>query len=346
MNATKPLIFDLNQSELADWLSTQGEPKFRAQQIWVGLYQNFKSEIGEISTLPKALQEKLTSHFDIQGISPIKSVQSRDGQTIKTLFQLHDGCLIEAVLMNYSERRTICISTQSGCGLGCTFCATGQMGLSRNLTSGEIVAQVIHFARHLAKIDERVTNVVFMGMGEPFHNFENVMAAVTQLNESNGFGLGARRMTISTVGIAPMIRAFADENSQVNLAVSLHTVDDNLRSQLMPINRKYPVADVLSACRYYIRQTNRRVTFEYALIENTNDSVEDAVALAQAIRGMQCHVNLIPLNPTQKFDRHGSQADRVKAFSEALESHHIPSTIRLRRGIEIGAGCGQLAAEA
>ena len=346
MDTTKPLIYDLTLSELKDWLTSQGEAGFRAQQIWIGLYQNFKADVDNITTLSKILREKLVMHFNIQGITPVKTIQSKDGRTIKTLFELHDGCFIEAVLMIYEDRRTICISTQSGCGLGCSFCATGQMGLSRNLTSGEIVAQVIYFGRILAQKDERVTNVVLMGMGEPFQNYDHVMAAVARLNDPNGFGLGARRMTISTVGVAPMIRAFADENSQVNLAVSLHTVDDDLRSQMIPINRKYPVSSVLSACRYYVQKTNRRITFEYALIENVNDSMEDAVALAQAIRGMQCHVNLIPLNPTRKFDRNGSQADRVKAFSEALESHHIPCTVRLRRGIEIGAGCGQLAAEA
>jgi 23S rRNA (adenine2503-C2)-methyltransferase len=345
MDENKPLIYDLTLAELTDWLSSQGEARFRAQQIWLGLYQNFKEDVAEITTLSKNLKEKLVAQFNIQGINPVKTIQSKDGRTTKTLFELQDGCLIEAVLMIYEERRTICISTQSGCGLGCTFCATGQMGLSRNLTSGEIVAQVIYFARALAQKDERVTNVVFMGMGEPFQNYDHVMAAVARLNDPDGFGLGARRMTISTVGIVPKIRAFADENSQVNLAVSLHTVNDELRSQMIPINRKYPVASLLSACRYYVSKTNRRITFEYALIEDVNDSVEDAAALAQAIRGMQCHVNLIPLNPTRKFNQHGSQSNRVQAFSEALESHHIPSTIRLRRGIEISAGCGQLAAD-
>ncbi|MFU8825899.1 MAG: 23S rRNA (adenine(2503)-C(2))-methyltransferase RlmN [Brevefilum sp.] len=344
MNQHKPLIYDLSLSELEHWLSTQGEPKFRAKQIYVGLYQNFRTEVGEITTLPKALRGVLTEHFDMEGISPVRKIQSNNGLTSKTLFELQDGCLIETVLMMYDERRTVCISAQSGCGLGCTFCATGQMGLSRNLTSGEIVAQVIYHARLLAKTDDRVTNVVLMGMGEPFQNYEDVMAAITRLNDPDGFGLGARRMTISTVGIVPKIKTFADENSQVNLAVSLHTVDDDLRSELIPVNRKYPVSSVLSACRYYTMKTNRRVTFEYALIDGVNDSEKDALALAQQIRGMLCHVNLIALNPTRKYNRSGSRVDQVQAFYDVLESHHIPCTIRLRRGIEIGAGCGQLAA--
>jgi len=344
MNQHKPLIYDLSLSELEHWLSTQGEPKFRAKQIYVGLYQNFRTEVGEITTLPKALRGVLTEHFDMEGISLVRKIQSNNGLTSKTLFELQDGCLIETVLMMYDERRTVCISAQSGCGLGCTFCATGQMGLSRNLTSGEIVAQVIYHARLLAITDDRVTNVVLMGMGEPFQNYEDVMAAITRLNDPDGFGLGARRMTISTVGIVPKIKTFADENSQVNLAVSLHTVDDDLRSELIPVNRKYPVSSVLSACRYYTMKTNRRVTFEYALIDGVNDSEKDALALAQQIRGMLCHVNLIALNPTRKYNRPGSQVDQVQAFYEVLESHHIPCTIRLRRGIEIAAGCGQLAA--
>jgi 23S rRNA (adenine2503-C2)-methyltransferase len=247
--------------------------------------------------------------------------------------------------MRYEDRRTLCISSQSGCGLGCSFCATGQMGFSRNLTSGEIVAQVIFFARELEKTEERVTNVVLMGMGEPFANYDQVMAAMERLNDPRGFGLGARRMTISTVGLAPKIRQFADTESQINLAVSLHTVDDELRSQLMPINKKYPVAKLLDACRYYVEKTNRRLTFEYALIDDVNDAPEDARALARDLKGLLCHVNLIPLNPTRAYAKAGSPADRAQAFCDVLGESNIPCTIRLRRGIDIGAGCGQLAAE-
>ncbi len=346
MHVEKPLIYDLSWTELANWLSAQGEPGFRTQQIWVGLYQNLIADFGELTTLPRTLRNEIAAHFDISAIKPIKTIFSEDRQTTKTLFELVDSCLIETVLMLYEERRTVCISTQSGCGLGCVFCATGQMGLSRNLSSGEIVAQVLFFARELAKNQDRITNVVFMGMGEPFHNYDHVMKAVNQLNDSRGFGLGARRMTISTAGIVPKIKAFAEEDIQVNLAISLHTVDTDLRSQLMPINRKHPVAKVLSACKYYVERTHRRITFEYALIEGVNDSVDDAHALAQQIKGLLCHVNLIPLNPTREFDQRGSQPDAVRTFADVLESRQIPCTIRLRRGIEIGAGCGQLAADA
>lgn len=341
----KKLIYDLSYAELESILLSMGEPSFRARQIWVALYQKFKLDVHEITTLPMALREDLAETFSFQAFTPVRSIESKDGQTSKTLFELPDGYLLEAVLMIYDDRRTLCISSQSGCGMGCTFCGTGQMGFSRNLTAGEIVAQVLFYAHILAGKGERVTNVVMMGMGEPFHNYDHVMAAIERLNDPAGLGLGARRITISTVGLVPKINQFADEGTQVNLAISLHTVDDQLRSQLMPINKKYPVGSLLEACQYYIKKTNRRVTFEYALIEGINDSIEDATALAHQIKDMLCHVNLIPLNPTKGFSKPGSHADQVRAFSNVLESFKIPCSVRLRRGIEIEAGCGQLAAE-
>jgi 23S rRNA (adenine2503-C2)-methyltransferase len=345
MTNLKKLIHDLNFSELEQELLAMGEPRFRAKQIWKALYQNFKSSIEEISTLPIPLREKLAEFYSFNPLQTVRTITSHDGLTQKSLFSLHDGALIETVLMFYEDRRTLCISSQSGCSLNCSFCATGQMGFSRNLSQGEIVAQVLYFARDLADKGERVTNVVVMGMGEPFLNYDQVMGAIEWLNDPAGFGLGARRITVSTVGVVPRIKQFADENTQVNLAISLHTVNDELRSQLIPINKKYPVSLLLEACRYYVRHTNRRLTFEYALIDGVNDSIEDAVALAEKIRGMLCHVNLIPLNPTQGYDKPGTRVDQVRAFCDVLEQHHIPCTIRLRRGTEIGAGCGQLAAE-
>ncbi len=322
-----------------------GQPGFRTEQMWVALYQHFRRSPQEITTFPKSLREKLDEIFEYQALTALRAIESEDGRTVKTLFKLRDGELIEAVLMYYEDRRTLCISSQSGCGLGCTFCATGQMGLRRNLSSGEIIAQVLYYARLLAEQDELVTNVVLMGMGEPFHNYENVMEALDRLNNPDAFGMGARRFTISTVGLAPQIRRFADEDTQYNLAVSLHTVDNELRSEMMPINRKYPVEEVLAACRYYIRKTNRRITFEVALISGVNDSLADAEALAHKLENMLCHVNLIPLNPTEDFGKQGSDAENVRRFCDILDGHHIPCTVRLRRGIEIKAGCGQLAAE-
>jgi 23S rRNA (adenine2503-C2)-methyltransferase len=220
---------------------------------------------------------------------------------VKTLFRMSDEREIEAVLMRYDERRTLCISSQSGCAMGCVFCATGQMGFKRHLTAGEIVAQVIYYARQLKDQGEQVTNVVLMGMGEPFHNYHNTLEAIDRLNDPDGMNLGARRFTISTVGLVPMIRKFADEKRQINLAISLHAANDQERSALLPVNRKYPLKEVIEACRYYVETTSRRVTFEWALIRDVNDTPETARQLANLLKGLMCHVNVIPLNPTQNY---------------------------------------------
>lgn len=345
MNNPLPLIYDLELQELKAHLKTLGEPEFRANQIWTAIYQNYRSSFDEITTLSKDLRNKLSGIISFDALTPVREIKSSDKNTVKTLFKMQDERLIEAVLMIYDQRRTLCISSQSGCNIGCLFCATGQMGFFRNLTSGEIIAQVLYYARMLAEIGDQVTNVVVMGMGEPFLNYSSVMSALERLNDPNAFGLGARRFTISTVGIVPKIIEFADENKQYNLAISLHTVDDKIRSQLIPINEQYDVYAILDACRYYIKQTNRRVTFEYALIQGVNDSMDDAKALAVKLRGLNCHVNLIPLNPTTNYNAAPSRAADVEAFKAVLDEHHIPCTIRLRRGIEIQAGCGQLAAQ-
>ncbi len=225
-------------------------------------------------------------------------MKSIDQNTVKTLFRLEDHKAIEAVLMHYNKRNTLCISSQAGCGMGCVFCATGQMGLKRNLTSGEIVEQVLYYARHLREQGEVVTNVVVMGMGEPFHNYDATIQALDRLNDNGGFNLGARRFTISTVGLVPAIRRFAAERHQYNLAVSLHAAEDELRSSLLPINKKYPLSELLDACRDYVDQTRRRITFEWALIQDVNDSPDQARILASRVKGLLCHVNVIPLNPT------------------------------------------------
>lgn len=345
METKQTLIYDLDFEMLESQLKALGQPGFRAKQIWTALYQTFRVSPDEITTLPKDFREKLSQSYSFQALDPVKAIESRDGRTVKTLFKLYDGNYIEAVLMYYDERRTLCISSQSGCGIGCSFCATGQMGFKRNLSSGEIIAQVLYYARLLDEMGEHVTNVVVMGMGEPFQNYDNVMTAINRLNDPRAFGLGARRFTISTVGLVPKIIQFADEGYQYNLAISLHTVDDTLRSKLIPINMKYPVDELISACRYYVHKTSRRITFEYALIQGVNDSVEDALALAKKIRGMICHVNLIPLNPTKEFGEQATSADQAQIFCDTLEAHNISCTVRLRRGIEIQAGCGQLATE-
>jgi 23S rRNA (adenine2503-C2)-methyltransferase len=276
-------------------------------------------------------------------LTPETRLNSIDRQTVKILFHLVDNQPIETVLMYYDKRRTLCISTQSGCALGCVFCATGQMGFRRNLTSGEIVEQVLHFARHLNESNERLTNIVIMGMGEPFHNYTETMAAVDRLNHPQGMNIGARRFTISTVGLIPEILRFANDQRQVNLAVSLHAADDELRDSMLPINRKYPLDELIDACREYVKMTHRRITFEWALIYNVNDTLEQANMFANLLRGLLCHVNIIPLNPTDGYSGKATTMERARIFKAELEHQGIPCTIRVRRGVEIQAGCGQLA---
>lgn len=342
----KPLIYDLDYDDLHQIVLSWGEPPYRTSQIWQGIYKNLWAAPEQFSNLPKPLREKLTAEFRFYGIMPVKSVTSRDGETTKTLFELADGQSIEAVLMRYNRRNTLCISSQSGCAMGCSFCATGQMGFKRHLTSGEIVEQVLYYARLLAVEGQSVSNVVFMGMGEPFHNYEAVMAAIDRLNHPAGLNLGARRFTVSTVGLVPMIRRFAQEKRQVNLAISLHAVTDQKRSEMLPINKKYPISELMQAVREYAELTGRRVTFEWALIQGVNDSTGDAKALSQLLSGLLCHVNVIPLNPTSGFHGQGSTRERAIAFKNELERNGIPCTIRIRRGIDIQAGCGQLATQA
>ncbi len=341
-------IYDFDFPELSARVKSWGVPKYRAQQVWDGLYKNLWLAPEEFTTLSKDLRGKMGELLEFNVLKPVDYRESKDGETLKTLFELRDGQRIETVLMKYDTegrqpRRTVCISTQVGCGMGCTFCATGQMGFKRQLSRGEIVAQVIYFARKLQDAGETLTNVVVMGMGEPFHNYEATMAAIDHLNNPDGFNFGARRFTISTVGLIPLIKRFADEKRQVNLAISLHASEDKLRSSMLPINEKYPIANLLEICRYYVEQTHRRITFEWALIEGVNDTPEQAHILARKVKGLLCHVNAIPLNPTQGFKGKGTGNDRAKIFNETLEQAGVSCTIRAHRGIDIQAGCGQLA---
>lgn len=339
----KPFFFDLDLDALKEQFESLGEPAYRADQIWRAVYTQFSTDPTEITTLAKPLRQKLQEVLDFSHLTPVDRLVSSDGETTKTLFRLPDGVAIEAVLMHYDVRDTLCISSQAGCAMNCVFCATGQMGFKRNLSSGEIVEQVIYYARELAKSGKAVTNIVVMGMGEPFNNYQAVMEAVDRLNNPKGLNLGARRFTISTVGLVPTIRQFATEKRQVNLAISLHAANDALRSSLLPINRKYPLKDLMEACREYIAATNRRITFEWALIQDVNDSPADARELAVLLKGMLCHVNVIPLNPTTEYPGQATTRERAEEFKRLLESSGIPCTIRLRRGIDIQAGCGQLA---
>lgn len=349
MNHTKTLIYDLNFSALEKQILEWGEPVYRARQIWQGLYRKLWFTPDQFSMLPTDLRKQLEDKFSFSNLQPKAIRESKDGETRKSLFELTDSKFIEAVLMRYSRRRTLCISTQAGCAMGCVFCATGQMGFLRNLTSGEIVEQVLFYARQLAEAGENVTNIVVMGMGEPFHNYEATLSAISRLGDPDGFNLGARRFTISTVGLIPAIRRFTAEKRQVNLAISLHAADDELRTSLLPINKRYPLNELLSACQDYVTETSRRITFEWALIRGVNDSPEQAAKLAQRLQVFRrdgaslCHVNVIPLNPTQAYAEKATTRESALAFQAILERNAIPCTIRIRRGIEIQAGCGQLA---
>ena len=337
------LIYDLEKEELIKVLEELGEPDYRINQLWQGLYKQIYQNFSEFSGLPKDLRNKLENRFSLNALKNIVQIQSKDKNTEKVLFELNDGEKIETVLMRYNNRRSLCISTQSGCAMGCVFCATGQMGFRRNLSCGEIISQVLYFEKSLQEKKGSLSNIVVMGMGEPFHNYDATISAIRVLNDHDGFNMGARRFTVSTVGMVPKIMQFADEGFEVNLAISLHAATNQLRDSLVPMNRIYPIEKLIEACNYYVNKTNRRVTFEYALINGINESLSDAESLASLLKGMLCHVNLISLNPTDGYKHSGSSSTRVDQFKDKLIESHIPTTIRLRRGIEIQAGCGQLA---
>ena len=338
-------LFDLDYEDLSEVIQEWNEPAYRTQQIWQGLFQNFWNNPKEFTTLSLPLRKKIDQNFFFDTLNPEKDLQSNDESTRKILYRLKDNAAIETVLMGYTDRNTVCISSQVGCGMGCDFCATGNMGFIRNLSRGEIIEQVIKTAADLGQSGKKLTNVVFMGMGEPFHNYQPVMEAVRILNDSRGFGMGTRRFTISTVGLIPEIKRFTEENTQINLAISLHAADDELRSSIVPINRKYPIRELMEVCRQYLQKTNRRITFEWALIDGINDTAEQARKLSNLVGGMLAHVNIIRLNPVAHYGGKPAEEEKALIFQKILTDAGIACTIRLRRGIDIQAGCGQLANE-
>ena len=336
---------DLTYDQLQELLTSWGEPPYRADQVWGWLYRSLANSFHEMTNLPKELRERLAEVTLLQTLRPLGEKVSADGLTRKVLFALRDDQTIESVLMHYERRHTVCISTQVGCPLGCVFCATGQSGFVRNLTPGEIVEQVLYFARQLkdqGRTNRPITNVVFMGMGEPLANYEATWQAIETLTDDRGFNLGMRRITISTVGLVPGIRRLAEEGTQIGLAISLHAPTDELRDKLVPINRRYPLAQLMAACRYYIERTGRRISFEYALMDGINDSPEQARQLAHLLDGLLCHVNLIPLNPVSELPYQASPQSRIRAFQAELNRLRVPNTLRVERGVDIQAGCGQL----
>jgi 23S rRNA (adenine2503-C2)-methyltransferase len=295
-----------------------------------------------MTSLPQKLRERLQAETTLGTLALATEQRSQDG-TVKRLYQLEDGQFIEAVLMPYDDhRRTACISSQAGCAMGCVFCATGQMGFARNLTAAEIFEQAMRFARELEAEGERLSNVVLMGMGEPFHNYDETLTAVRRL--MSDLGIGARHITISTVGLVPQIRRFADEGLQVTLAVSLHKATDEERSALLPINKRWNLDDLLEVCHEYVQKTGRRISFEWAAIAGENDTPAEANKLGTRLQGLLCHVNIIPLNPTGGYTGIPANADAIEHFIQILESYGISATVRMRRGIDIDAGCGQLKA--
>lgn len=342
MTNTPVNLYELTYESLVELVVGWGEPKFRAKQIWDWLYDKRVSDFAAMRNLPGSLRERLESETRLGLLEVSTEQRSKDG-TVKRLYRLPDGQLIESVLMPYDDdRRTACISTQAGCAMGCVFCATGQMGFARNLTSTEIFEQAVHFARDLQAEGERLSNVVFMGMGEPFHNYDETLLTVRRLMDD--LGIGARHITVSTVGLVPQIRRFADEGLQVRLAISLHAATDDERGALLPVNKRWPLDELMDACRYYIQQTGRRVTFEWALIHGETDTSEQAHALGRLLEGMLCHVNAIPLNPTDGYAGGPSGIEAADHFMAILHGYGVSATVRVRRGIDINAGCGQLKA--
>lgn len=346
MSETRTPIKSLSLEEIEARLTAAGEPAYRGKQVADWIYAKRVNAFGGMSNLPAALRRTLAEEFVFDRLEPIRVLGSED-TTRKYLFRLADGALIESVLIpaspalygEASDRRTLCISTQVGCAYGCKFCASGLDGWSRNLGAGEIVDQILRVEEHSG---ERISNIVFMGMGEPLANFANLMKAITIINAPWGIGLGARHITISTSGLAPQIKLLADQPLQLRLAISLHGATDEVRDKIMPVNRKYPLAVLLEACAYYTQRKKQWLTFEYILIDGVNDSVEDAAALVRVARKVKAKVNCIPYNIVEGLEWERPSGARQDAFMAVLEAARIPATIRREKGHDIAAACGQL----
>jgi 23S rRNA (adenine2503-C2)-methyltransferase len=366
MSEERPLVFDLSVAGLQERLQAWGEPAYRARQVYRHLYVNLAAGPAQMTDLPATLRSRMELEWRWTGMRPDRILIGDDGLTRKALFTLDDGSPVETVLMVYPDRSTVCVSSQSGCPMACVFCATGQLGFLHDLTPGQIVEQVLWAERQLrdpqfhtfkgVELDSkgrRLNNVVFMGMGEPFNNYDNWWEAVERLHDPAGFNLGARAFTVSTVGLVPGILRLAEEKLPVNLAVSLHAPNDALRSALMPVNKRWPIAEVLGATRAYLEKTGRRVSFEYVLLHDKNDQPDHAAELADRLnhgrtpgRPLLFHVNLIPWNPVPGAALSRPHRQRVLAFQNILERRNIPCTVRVERGVEIAAACGQLAGRA
>ncbi|HEY4623427.1 MAG TPA: 23S rRNA (adenine(2503)-C(2))-methyltransferase RlmN [Solibacillus sp.] len=340
----KPSIYSLRLDEMKEWLTTNGEKAFRAGQIFEWLYEKRVKTFEEMSNLSKGLREKLEAEFALTTLSTIIKQESKDG-TIKFLFQLQDGYSIETVLMRHDYGNSICVTTQVGCRIGCTFCASTLGGLKRHLMAGEIVEQVVKVQQQLDETNERVSSIVIMGIGEPFDNYDAMMNFLKIMNDDKGLNIGARHITVSTSGIVPKIYQFADEGMQINFAVSLHAPNQEARQKLMPIAKAYKLEELMEAVNYYTKKTGRRVTFEYGLMSGENDTEEVALELAKLIKNIKCHVNLIPINYVPERDYVRTSRSKIFAFEKTLKDQGINVTIRREQGADIAAACGQLRAQ-
>jgi 23S rRNA (adenine2503-C2)-methyltransferase len=341
----KPFVYDLNLEDWQEWIKENGESAFRAGQIFDWLYVKRVTDFDEMTNLPKGLRDRLKDQFEFVTLTEIAKYQSQDG-TVKFLFELSDKNAIETVIMKHNYGNSICVTTQVGCRVGCTFCASTLGGLKRDLKPGEIVAQVVRAQKLLDETNERISSIVIMGIGEPFENYDATLKFLRVMIHPKGLNIGQRHITVSTSGIVPNIYRFADENLQVNLAISIHAPNDALRSKLMPVNRRFPFADLVEACKYYIAKTGRRITFEYALMGGVNDQQEHAEELAQVLKEMPLsHVNLIPVNFVAERDFKRTGRDDIFTFQRVLEKSKINATIRREQGSDIAAACGQLRAK-
>ncbi|GIP36736.1 putative dual-specificity RNA methyltransferase RlmN [Paenibacillus sp. J31TS4] len=342
---SKPFVYDHTFEEWQEWMKENGEPAFRAGQVFDWLYVKRVTDFDEMSNLPKPLRDKLKEQFLFVTLDEIARQSSKDG-TVKFLFELHDKHAIETVVMKHNYGNSICVTTQVGCRVGCTFCASTLGGLKRNLQPGEIIAQVVKAQKLLDATNERVSSIVIMGIGEPFENYDAVMKFLRVMIHEKGLNIGQRHITVSTSGIVPNIYRFADEDTQINLAISIHAPNDKLRSKLMPVNRRFPFADLIEACKYYVEKTGRRISFEYALMGGVNDQAEHAEELGQVLQQIPLtHVNLIPVNFVLERDFVRSTRDDIFQFQRILEKHKITTTIRREQGSDIAAACGQLRAK-
>lgn len=343
---TKQSIYGLTKDQLTDWFLGQGLKKFRAAQVWDWLYVKRVKSFDDMTNLTKDTRDLLSEQFVLGTLEEEIKQESKDG-TIKFLFKLSDGNLIETVLMRFSYGLSVCVTTQVGCNIGCTFCASGLLKKNRDLTSGEIVEQIMKVQHALDEkgLDERVSHIVVMGIGEPFDNYDHTMAFLRIVNDQKGLSIGARHITVSTSGLAHKIKAFADENIQVNLAVSLHAPNDELRTAIMKINKAFPIAKLMEAIDYYLETTNRRITFEYILLKDVNDHVKEAKQLARLLKDKRhlSYVNLIPYNPVAEHNQYDrSEKEQILAFYEALLKEGINCGVRVEQGSDIDAACGQL----